>query len=134
MRTLEPLAAGGVAFRNFGKGTVRNVDMWGRWHPSDSLHFSAGLKQQKVRTGLSAGSRDSSGTTGRSTNDPDRRWLLRASKDIRDAMQVHVTLHYSGSLPRPAVPVADRPESAAKIARRIRQRPGVAARSRAASC
>jgi iron complex outermembrane receptor protein len=104
LRTLEPLDGGGVAFRNFGEGSVRGIEMWGRWHPSDSLHISAGLVQQKVRTGVTAGSRDSSGSTGLSTNDPDRRWMLRASKDLSDAMQVDVTLRYVGSLPRPAVP------------------------------
>jgi iron complex outermembrane receptor protein len=104
LRTLEPLAGGGLAFRNFGQGTTRGLEMWGRWHPSDSLHFSAGLVQQKIRTGLSAGSQDSSGTTGLTTNDPDRRWMLRASKDLSDTSQVDVTLRYVGSLPRPAVP------------------------------
>ncbi|MDB5934883.1 MAG: TonB-dependent receptor [Massilia sp.] len=104
LRTLEPLAGGGVAFRNFGEGTVRGVEMWGRWHPSDSLHLSAGLVRQKVRTGLSAGSKDSSGDSGLSTNDPDRHWLLRLSKDISDTQQFDVTLRYSGSLPKPAVP------------------------------
>ncbi|MES2759346.1 MAG: TonB-dependent receptor [Pseudomonadota bacterium] len=104
LRTLEPSPAGGLAFRNFGEGTVRGVEMWGRWHPSDSLHLSAGMVHQKVRTGLSTGSKDSSGSTGLSTNDPDRRWMLRASKDISDSMQVDATLRYMGSLPRPAVP------------------------------
>jgi iron complex outermembrane receptor protein len=104
LRTLEPLAGGGLAFRNFGQGTTRGLEMWGRWHPSDSLHFSAGLVQQKIRTSLSAGSQDSSRTTGLTTNDPDRRWMLRASKDLSDTSQVDVTLRYVGSLPRPAVP------------------------------
>lgn len=104
LRTLAPLAAGGVAFRNFGEGTVRGVEMWGRWHPSDSLHLGAGLVQQKIRTGLSAGSKDSSGITGLSTNDPDRRWLLRAAKDISDTIQPDLALRYMGSLPKPAVP------------------------------
>ena len=104
LRTLEPLTGGGVAFRNYGEGRVRGVEMWGRWHPSDSLHLSAGLVQQKIHTGLSAGSKDSSGDTGLSTNDPDRHWLLRVSKDISDHSQVDATLRYQGSLPKPAVP------------------------------
>jgi iron complex outermembrane receptor protein len=104
LRTLEPLAGGGVAFRNYGQGRVRGIEMWGRWHPSDSLHLSAGLVQQKIHTGLSAGSKDSSGDTGLSTNDPGRHWLLRASKDIGDNSQVDATLRYQGSLPKPAVP------------------------------
>lgn len=104
LRTLEPLAGGGSTFRNYGEGTVRGVEMWGRWHPSDSLHLSAGLVQQKVRTGLSAGSRDSSGDSGLSTNDPNRHWLLRLSKDVSDSTQFDLTLRYSGSLPKPAVP------------------------------
>jgi iron complex outermembrane receptor protein len=104
LRTLEPLAGGGVGFRNFGEGRVRGVEMWGRWHPSDSLHLSAGLVRQAIRSGLSAGSRDSSGATGLSTNDPGRHWLLRASKDISDTSQVDATLRYQGSLPAPAVP------------------------------
>jgi iron complex outermembrane receptor protein len=78
--------------------------MWGRWHPSDSLHLSAGLVQQKIHTGLTAGSKDSSGDTGLSTNDPGRHWLLRVSKDISDNNQVDATLRYQGSLPKPAVP------------------------------
>jgi iron complex outermembrane receptor protein len=104
LRTLEPLAGGGVAFRNFGEGRVRGVEMWGRWHPSDSLHLSAGLVQQKIHTGLTAGSKDSSGDTGLSTNDPGRHWLLRVSKDISDNNQDDATLRYQGSLPKPAVP------------------------------
>ena len=104
LRTLEPLAGGGVAFRNFGEGRVRGIEAWGRWHPSDSLHLSAGLVQQAIRTGLSAGSKDSSGTTGLTTNDPGRHWLLRVSKDISDTSQLDATLRYQGSLPRPAVP------------------------------
>jgi iron complex outermembrane receptor protein len=104
LRTLEPLAGGGVAFRNFGEGRTRGVEMWGRWHPSDSLHLSAGLVQQTIRTGLSAGSKDASGTTGLSTNDPARHWLLRLSKDIGDHNQFDATLRYQGSLPNPAVP------------------------------
>lgn len=84
LRTLAPLAGGGVAFRNFGEGRVRGIETWGRWHPTDSLHLSAGLVQQSIRTGLSAGSKDSSGTTGLTTNDPGRHWLLRASKDISE--------------------------------------------------
>jgi iron complex outermembrane receptor protein len=104
LRTLEPLAGGGLAFRNYGEGQVRGVEMWGRWHPSDSLHLSAGLVQQSITTGLSAGSKDSSGDTGLSTNDPARHWLLRASKDISDHAQVDATLRYQGRLPKPAVP------------------------------
>jgi iron complex outermembrane receptor protein len=104
LRTLEPLAGGGVAFRNFGEGNVRGVEMWGRWHPLDSLHLSAGLVQQAIRTGLSNGSKDGSGATGLSTNDPGRHWLLRASKDLSDTSQVDATLRYQGSLPAPAVP------------------------------
>jgi iron complex outermembrane receptor protein len=104
LRTLEPLAGGGLAFRNFGEGRVRGIEMWGRWHPSDSLHLSGGLVQQVIRTGLSAGSQDASGTTGLSTNDPGRHWLLRVSKDLSDTSQVDATLRYQGSLPKPAVP------------------------------
>ena len=104
LRTLEPLAGGGVAFRNFGEGRVRGIETWGRWHPSDSLHLSAGLVQQSIRTGLTAGSRDSSGATGLATNDPRRHWMLRLSKDISDASQLDATLRYQGSLPKPAVP------------------------------
>jgi iron complex outermembrane receptor protein len=104
LRTLEPLAGGGVAFGNFGEGRTRGVEMWGRWHPSDSLHLSAGLVRQVIRTGLSAGSKDASGTTGLSTNDPARHWLLRLSKDISDHSQFDATLRYQGSLPNPAVP------------------------------
>ncbi|WLI91347.1 TonB-dependent receptor [Massilia sp. R2A-15] len=104
LRTLEPLAGGGVAFRNFGEGRVRGIELWGRWHPSATLHLSAGLVQQSIRTGLSEGSRDSSGTTGLTTNDPGRHWLLRASKDLSDTSQLDVSLRYAGSLPKPAVP------------------------------
>ena len=104
LRTLEPLAGGGLTFRNFGEGRVRGVEVWGRWHPLDSLHLSAGLVQQSIRTGLSSGSRDSSGTTGLSTNDPGRHWLLRVSADIGATSQLDATLRYQGSLPAPAVP------------------------------
>ena len=153
LRTLEPLAGGGVAFRNFGEGRARGVEMWGRWHPSDSLHLSGGLVQQSISTGLSAGSKDSSGDTGLATNDPDRHWLLRVSKDISDSSQLDLTLRYQGSLPKPAVPayyemdarwmwafrpdteiVRDRTEPAAPFARRIRRRGQIAACSSAASC
>jgi iron complex outermembrane receptor protein len=104
LRTLEPLAGGGVAFRNFGEGRVRGIEAWGRWHPSDSLHLSAGLVRQAIRTGLSAGSLDASGATGLATDDPGRHWLLRASKDLSDTSQVDATLRYQASLPAPAVP------------------------------
>jgi iron complex outermembrane receptor protein len=104
LRTLEPLVGGGLAFSNFGEGRVRGVEVWGRWHPLDSLHLSAGLVQQSIRTGLSSGSQDSSGATGLSTNDPGRHWLLRVSKDFSDTSQVDATLRYQGSLPAPAVP------------------------------
>ncbi|MDB5949217.1 MAG: TonB-dependent receptor [Massilia sp.] len=104
LRTLEPLVGGGLTFRNFGEGRVSGVEFWGRWHPQGSLHLSAGLVQQSIRTGLSAGSLDSSGTTGLSTNDPGRHWLLRASKDIGGTSQLDATLRYQGSLPAPAVP------------------------------
>ena len=103
LRTLEPLPGGGLAFRNFGEGKVRGIEMWGRWHPFDSLHLSGGLVQQRIRTGLSAGSKDSSGDTGLATNDPGRHWLLRVSKDISDRSQFDLTLRYQGSLPKPAV-------------------------------
>jgi iron complex outermembrane receptor protein len=104
LRTLEPLPGGGLAFANNGEARARGVELWGRWHPSDSLHLSAGLVQQKISSGLTAGSKDSSGTSGLATNDPARRWLLRLSKDISDTSQVDVTLRYQGGLPRPAVP------------------------------
>jgi iron complex outermembrane recepter protein len=104
LRTLEPLAGGGFVFRNYGEGRVQGVEMWSRWHPSDSLHLSGGLVQQSIRSGLSAGSKDLSGATGLATNDPARRWLLRVSKDISDASQLDLTLRYQGSLPKPAVP------------------------------
>jgi iron complex outermembrane receptor protein len=104
LRTLEPLPDGGFAFRNYGAGRVRGVEMWGDWHPSGSLHFSAGLVQQSVRSGLTAGSKDSTGATGLATNDPARHWLLRMSKDIGDAHQLDLTLRYQASLPKPAVP------------------------------
>jgi iron complex outermembrane receptor protein len=103
LRTLEPLPGGGFVLRNYGEGRVRGVEMWGRWHPSGSLHFSGGLVQQSIRTGLTAGSKDSSGT-GLATNDPARHWLLRISKDISDASQLDLTLRYQGSLAKPAVP------------------------------
>ncbi|MET0856694.1 MAG: TonB-dependent receptor [Telluria sp.] len=104
LRTLEPLPSGELAFANFGEARTRGVELWGRWHPSDSLHLSAGLVEQSISSGLSAGSKDSSGTTGLATNDPRRRWLLRVSKDISDTSELDVTLRYQGSLPRPAVP------------------------------
>jgi iron complex outermembrane receptor protein len=104
LRTLEPLPGAGLAFANYGEGRTRGVELWGRWHPSDSMHLSAGLVQQAIRTGLSAGSKDSTGQTGLATNDPGRHWLLRLSKDISDASQFDVTLRYQGSLPNPAVP------------------------------
>ncbi|MDB5907314.1 MAG: TonB-dependent receptor [Massilia sp.] len=104
LRTLEPLPGGGLAFRNFGEGDTRGVELWGRWHPSDSLHLSAGLVQQSIRTGLSTGSKDSSGDTELATNDPGRHWMARASKDLSDTMQLDATLRYQGSLPKPAVP------------------------------
>ena len=43
-------------------------------------------------------------TTGLTTNDPGRHWLLRLSKDISDSSQLDATLRYQGSLPKPAVP------------------------------
>ena len=104
LRTLEPLPGGGLAFRNYGEGRVRGIELWGRWHPFDSLHLSGGLVQQAIRTGLSAGSQDSSGATGLATNDPGRHWLLRAAKDINDQAQLDVTLRYQGNLPNPEVP------------------------------
>ncbi len=104
LRTLEPLAGGGVAFRNFGEGRARGVEMWGRWHPSDRLHVSGGLVLQSISTALSAGSKDSVGDTGLATNDPNRHWLLRVSKDISERSQLDLSLRYQGSLPKPAVP------------------------------
>jgi iron complex outermembrane receptor protein len=104
LRTLEPLPSGALAFANFGEARARGVELWGRWHPSDSLHLSAGMVQQTIHSGLSAGSRDSSGDTGLTSNDPGRRWLLRVAKDLSDVSQFDVTLRYQGSLPRPEVP------------------------------
>jgi iron complex outermembrane receptor protein len=104
LRTLEPLPGGGLAFRNFGQGRVRGIEMWGRWHPFGSLHLSGGFVQQSIRTALSAGSKDSSGDTGLATNDPGRHWLLRVATDISDRSQLDLTLRYQGSLPKPAVP------------------------------
>ncbi|MDL2357607.1 MAG: TonB-dependent receptor [Pseudomonadota bacterium] len=103
LRTLEPLAGGGLAFRNFGEGRARGIELWGRWHPTDSLQLSGGLVQQAIDTGLSAGSQDASGTTGLSTNDPARHWLLRVAKDVSERGQFDLTLRYQASLPKPAV-------------------------------
>jgi iron complex outermembrane receptor protein len=98
LRTLELLPGGSLAFRNFGEGRVRGVELWGRWHPSDSLHLSGGLVQQSIRTG------DATGATELATNDPGRRWQLRVAKDISDQSQFDLTLRYQGSLPNPVVP------------------------------
>jgi iron complex outermembrane receptor protein len=38
------------------------------------------------------------------TNDPNRHWLLRVSKDISERSQLDLSLRYQGSLPKPAVP------------------------------
>jgi iron complex outermembrane receptor protein len=78
--------------------------MWGRWHPSDSLHVSGGLVLQSISTALSAGSKDSAGETGLATNDRNRHWLLRVSKDISERSQLDLSLRYQGSLPKLAVP------------------------------
>lgn len=104
LRTLEPRAVGGAVFRNLGQGRARGLEMWTRLQLMPSWRLNGGMVVQSVRTGLKAGSMDSSGGSGIATNDPGMHAMLRSSHDLGDSMQFDATLRHVGSLPRPAVP------------------------------
>lgn len=104
LRTLEPGSPLGPQFRNFGEGTARGIEMWGRWQVLAGWRLTGGLVLQKVRSGPTAGSQDASGATGLATNDPSNHWQLRSSHDLSAYLQADVALRHVGKLPSPAVP------------------------------
>jgi iron complex outermembrane receptor protein len=93
-----------MEFMNQGKGNVRGIELWGQWQPASVWRLNGGLVTQRVRTSLLPGSRDSTGGTGLATNDPSNHWLLRSSHDLRDDLQLDLTVRHSSSLPKPVVP------------------------------
>ncbi|MBB3221954.1 TonB-dependent receptor plug domain-containing protein [Pseudoduganella umbonata] len=108
LRTLEPqtgpAATSLLAFENRSEGTTRGIEMWGQWQATPTWRINAGLVLQRVRTTLLPGSQDASASSGLSTNDPKRNWLLRTSHDLTDDSALDLTLRYVGALPAPAVP------------------------------
>ena len=104
LRTLEPGGALGPQFRNLGAGSVRGVELWGRWQLQPGWRLSGGLLVQSVRTRLLPGSQDASGAAGIATNDPTNTWSLRSAHDLTDHLQADVALRHVGPLPAPAVP------------------------------
>lgn len=104
LRTLEPGSALGPQFRNMGQGEARGLELWGRWQPGSDWRLTGGLVLQKVRTHLSPGSMDASGSSGLATNDPGNHWSLRSSHDLSETVQLDFALRHVGSLPSPAVP------------------------------
>jgi iron complex outermembrane receptor protein len=104
LRTLEPRATGGAVFSNQGLGRTSGIEAWGRWQPVGRWRLSASVVAQRVRTGLTSGSRDQTRATGLATSDPELRWTLRSSHDISDRQILDVSLRYESRLAMPAVP------------------------------
>ncbi|AXA91537.1 TonB-dependent siderophore receptor [Massilia sp. YMA4] len=109
LRTQEPNVngpaySGLLEVRNMAAGQTRGIEMWARWQPVQSWRLNAGLVVQQVRTHLKEGSRDSSGSAGVATSDPNHYWQLRSSHDLPYDMQLDWTLRYMGALEKPAVP------------------------------
>ncbi|WP_165497730.1 TonB-dependent receptor plug domain-containing protein [Pseudoduganella albidiflava] len=108
LRTLEPQASPTapalLQFQNLREGTTRGIEMWGQWQATPAWRINAGLVLQNVHTSLLPGSQDTSASSGLTTNDPKRHWLLRTSHDLTDDSALDLTLRYVGALPDPAVP------------------------------
>lgn len=103
LRTLEQ-GAGGPLFGNRGWGVARGVELWGTWQPAPSWRLSAGGVVQRIDNGVDAGSTDTSGGTGISSNDPRSYWSVRSSHDLGPNWRADLFLRHVGSLPRPFVP------------------------------
>ncbi|MFP5393672.1 MAG: TonB-dependent receptor plug domain-containing protein [Gammaproteobacteria bacterium] len=104
LRTLEPHSGAPSTFENLGRGRAHGLEMWARWQALPGWRLDGGAVVQRVRTSVRPGSRDSSGSSGLATNDPDQRLLLRSSLDLSERSQLDFTLRYVGRLPRPVVP------------------------------
>lgn len=105
LRTLEPNPRGpGYVFSNMAKGETYGAEMTASWDIRPDLRVSLGHVAQKVRQWLKPESKDISGGTDISSNDPSSWSLLRASWDISDRMELDLTARRVGSLPQPAVP------------------------------
>lgn len=107
LRTLEPQAPGsqaGAVFRNFGKGTLRGIEMWGTWQPLPHWRMHGGLVLQHLNTGVAPGGKEVTGASGLETNDPSQHWLLRSSLDLSEHLMLDLHLRHTGALPRPHVP------------------------------
>jgi iron complex outermembrane receptor protein len=105
LRTLEPNPKGaGSVFLNRASGRTRGIEMWGAWQVLPAWRLSGGLVSQRVSTILDPGSKDSTGTTGLATADPDSYWSLRSNFELRPGHELDFTLRHVGRLPRPVVP------------------------------
>ncbi|MFL6707166.1 MAG: TonB-dependent receptor plug domain-containing protein [Massilia sp.] len=104
LRTLEPAGQAGPQFANLGVGSVRGIELWGRWQVRGDWRLSAGMVLQNVRSHLLPGSQDSSAMAGLATNDPTNTWSLRSSHDLAEHLQGDFALRHVGRLPDPAVP------------------------------
>jgi iron complex outermembrane receptor protein len=105
LRTLEPNPSGpGRVFSNLGWGRTRGLEAWGHWQAAPHWRLSAGAVVQRIRTGVEAGSRDSSGTTALATFDPSHYWTLRSQWDIAPHHELDATLRRVGGLDRTGVP------------------------------
>jgi iron complex outermembrane receptor protein len=107
LRTLEPQPNGAPAaavFRNFGRGTLRGIEMWATWQPTSYWRMNGGLVVQHLLTGVAPGGVNAAGDSGLETNDPAQHWLLRSSLDLSEHVMLDLHLRHTGALPRPAVP------------------------------
>ncbi|HWJ93794.1 MAG TPA: TonB-dependent receptor, partial [Telluria sp.] len=104
LRTLEPGGGAGPVFENLGWGLARGLELWGTWQPLPTWRLTAGGVIQKIDSGVEAGSMDTSGGTGISSNDPRSYWSLRSSHGLGPRWRADLFLRRVGSLARPYVP------------------------------
>lgn len=109
LRTLERASVGATppaayVLQSLGKGALRGVELWANWQAARGWRLHAGAVVQDVDVGREPASRDSTGLSFLTGNDPRLTWTVRSAHDLGPHLRADLALRYVASMPQAALP------------------------------
>jgi iron complex outermembrane receptor protein len=93
-----------VMLENMIEGSTQGIEAWATWQVLPAWRLSGGVSTLDEDLRLKAGSTAASASNPTLANDGDYQWSVRSSLDMRDSLELDVSIRRVAALPNPVVP------------------------------